>query len=125
MKTRSGLALVLAATAALAALFAQAQQPAGASKANANANSKAPKAINWPSPALPEGPIAFDTAIARGLSLAIVTKGLMQPFSIAFLPDGAILITERPGRLRIVRNGYSNPCPSPVCPGFRRRAWRD
>jgi glucose/arabinose dehydrogenase len=30
---------------------------------------------------------------------------LVQPWSIAFLPDGDVLITERPGRLRIVRQG--------------------
>jgi glucose/arabinose dehydrogenase len=41
----------------------------------------------------------------------IVTKGLNQPWSMAFLPDGGILITERPGRLRIVRNGVLDPKP--------------
>lgn len=30
---------------------------------------------------------------------------LVQPWSIAFLPDGDILVTERPGRLRIIRQG--------------------
>ena len=34
-----------------------------------------------------------------------VADGLVQPWSIAFLPGGDLLITERPGRLRIVRNG--------------------
>ena len=33
----------------------------------------------------------------------------MQPWSIAFLPGGDTLITERPGRLRIVRNGKLLP----------------
>src|SRR5205085_2462353 len=40
-----------------------------------------------------------------------VTKGLNQPWSMAFLPDGNILVTERPGRLRIVRNGVLDPKP--------------
>jgi hypothetical protein len=40
-----------------------------------------------------------------------VTKGLNQPLSMAFLPDGAILVTERGGRLRIVRNGVLDPTP--------------
>lgn len=35
--------------------------------------------------------------------------GLVQPWSIAFLPGGDTLITERPGRLRIVRNGKLLP----------------
>jgi glucose/arabinose dehydrogenase len=34
-----------------------------------------------------------------------VVNGLVRPWSIAFLPNGDVLITERPGRLRIARNG--------------------
>src|SRR5687768_7786565 len=40
-----------------------------------------------------------------------VVPELVQPWSIAFLPGGDILITERPGRLRIVRNGKLVPEP--------------
>jgi aldose sugar dehydrogenase len=38
-----------------------------------------------------------------------VADGLMSPWSIAFLPGGDMLVTERPGRLRIVRNGKLLP----------------
>ena len=38
-----------------------------------------------------------------------VVDALVQPWSIAFLPGGDILITERPGRLRIVRQGKLLP----------------
>ena len=38
-------------------------------------------------------------------------EALVQPWSIAFLPGGDTLITERPGRLRIVRNGKLLPAP--------------
>src|SRR3954453_1071722 len=31
-----------------------------------------------------------------------VTNGLQYPWALAFLPDGRMLVTERPGRLRIV-----------------------
>jgi len=34
-----------------------------------------------------------------------VVEGLVNPWSIAFLPGGDMLVTERPGRLRIVRGG--------------------
>ena len=38
-----------------------------------------------------------------------VADGLVQPWSIAFLPGGDALITERPGRLRILRQGKLLP----------------
>ena len=34
-----------------------------------------------------------------------VTAGLEFPWSLAFLPDGRVLVTEKPGRLRLVENG--------------------
>jgi glucose/arabinose dehydrogenase len=41
-----------------------------------------------------------------------VADGLVTPWSMAFLPGGDMLITERPGRLRVVHNG--NLLPEPV-----------
>ena len=41
--------------------------------------------------------------------LVTVVDALVQPWSIAFLPGGDMLITERPGRLRIVRQGKLLP----------------
>jgi len=40
-----------------------------------------------------------------------VADGLENPWSIAFLPGGDMLVTERPGRLRIIRQGklLTNP----------------
>ncbi|MCP3663670.1 MAG: PQQ-dependent sugar dehydrogenase [Gammaproteobacteria bacterium] len=40
-----------------------------------------------------------------------VVDGLKHPWGMAFLPDGRILITERPGRLRIVEQGRLDPRP--------------
>ncbi|HSM59164.1 MAG TPA: PQQ-dependent sugar dehydrogenase [Longimicrobiales bacterium] len=40
-----------------------------------------------------------------------VADGLVHPWSIAWLPGGDMLITERPGRLRIVRDGTLLPTP--------------
>jgi aldose sugar dehydrogenase len=52
-------------------------------------------------------------AVPRDPTVAKVTvlSGLEHPWSMAWLPDGTILITERPGRLRIVRNGTLDPTP--------------
>jgi glucose/arabinose dehydrogenase len=43
--------------------------------------------------------------------LVTVADGLERPWSIAFLPGGDMLVTERPGRLRIVRDGELLPDP--------------
>ncbi len=45
-----------------------------------------------------------------------VASGLQNPWGIAFLPGGDILITERAGRLRIVREGKLLPGPVPGVP---------
>ncbi|HEX6438865.1 MAG TPA: PQQ-dependent sugar dehydrogenase, partial [Candidatus Binatia bacterium] len=36
------------------------------------------------------------------LGVQTIAKGLEHPWSLALLPDGRMLVTERPGRLRIV-----------------------
>ena len=58
-----------------------------------------------------DGPWVIDTAEVHKIRLSVVTKGLVNPWSLAFLPDGNMLVTERPGRLRIIRNGVLDPTP--------------
>ncbi len=43
--------------------------------------------------------------------VATVAEGLVRPWSMAWLPNGDMLITERPGRLRLVRDGALLPDP--------------
>src|SRR5688572_30144566 len=38
----------------------------------------------------------------RAIKAETVAKGLVHPWGLAFLPDGRMLVTERPGRMRIV-----------------------
>ncbi|HWV92620.1 MAG TPA: PQQ-dependent sugar dehydrogenase, partial [Burkholderiales bacterium] len=40
-----------------------------------------------------------------------VVEGLEQPWSVAFLPDGRMLVTEKAGRLRVVSQGVLDPRP--------------
>jgi glucose/arabinose dehydrogenase len=54
-------------------------------------------------PAEAQGPVYRSTL--HDFQLVTVAEGLVNPWSMAFLPGGDMLITERPGRLRIVRNG--------------------
>ena len=68
-----------------------------------------PRVGPWNSPPLGDGPFPFDSYEQRGLRAVVVTKGLSHPWSIAFLPDNVILITERQGRLRVVRGGMLDP----------------
>src|SRR5437867_13364636 len=57
----------------------------------------APPPVAWASPPLGDGPFLLQTAQQRNIRVVVVTKGLSHPWSLAFLPDGAILITEREG----------------------------
>src|SRR5262245_29905997 len=63
-------------------------------------------------PPLGDGPWVYDTSEqGTRIRVSVVTKGLSHPWSLAFLPDGSMLVTERPGRLRIVRDGVLDPNP--------------
>jgi glucose/arabinose dehydrogenase len=118
--TRQRIAILVAIGAlGLGMAVLSAQQPPAAGQAGAQQAAPAgrgrgaptaPPPINWPSPPLPESPMTYDTALVRPIRI-VATKGLNQPWSMAFLPDGRILVTERPGRLRIVREGVLDPNP--------------
>src|SRR5260221_7714166 len=88
MTARTSL-LRLAALAALlvppAAVIAQAPSRARASAARA--------------------PLTFDTATGQRIKVTQVAGGLVHPYSLAFPDARTILVAERSGRLRIIRDG--------------------
>ncbi|MCW8918280.1 MAG: PQQ-dependent sugar dehydrogenase [Gammaproteobacteria bacterium] len=43
--------------------------------------------------------------------VTVVAQGLEHPWGMAFLPDGGILVSERPGRLRLIEQGRLAPEP--------------
>ena len=61
---------------------------------------------------LGDGPWNYTTSERNTrIRVSVVTKGLSHPWSILWLPDGNMLVTERQGRLRIIRNGVLDPQP--------------
>lgn len=58
-------------------------------------------------------PASAETVSSQKHRFRVVTvvEGLEHPWGLAFLPDGGMLVTERPGRLRLVRQGRLDPQP--------------
>jgi glucose/arabinose dehydrogenase len=52
-----------------------------------------------------------DVPVQQGAQRQVIAEGLEHPWGIAFLPDGRMLVTERPGRLRIIQDGKLLPTP--------------
>lgn len=67
--------------------------------------------IGVPVAPLGAGPFVFDTAEQHKIQVTVVSKGLVHPWSLVFLPDGSMLVTERPGRIRVIRDGVLDPKP--------------
>ncbi len=61
-------------------------------------------------PASPAAPPVFDTTTKQRIRVVTVASGLVHPWSLAFLPDGkSMLVAERSGQLRVVRDGVLAP----------------
>jgi glucose/arabinose dehydrogenase len=71
-------------------------------------SAQAPAAANadWP-----DSGRVVNISRSERVRLVPVAKGLVHPWSLALLPGGDILVTERAGRLRIIRNGALDPEP--------------
>ena len=64
-----------------------------------------------PAVALPDGPFEFTTAEHARIRVEVVTRGLSHPWGLVFLPDGSMLVTERAGHVRVIRDGRLDPEP--------------
>jgi glucose/arabinose dehydrogenase len=97
---------VFAASAALIAVSA------GVAILRAQQDPPNPVAATSPSASPPEQPLTVVTENQRRLRVVPVARGLSHPWGMALLPDGrSILVTERPGRLRVIRDGVLDPTP--------------
>ncbi|MEY4956676.1 MAG: hypothetical protein RL409_933 [Gemmatimonadota bacterium] len=58
------------------------------------------------------GPWTYNTAERNTrIQLSVVARGLSHPWGIVFLSNGDMLVTERPGRVRVLRGGVLAPEP--------------
>ncbi len=65
--------------------------------------------VDLPRGPLGDGPFLFDTAEQHKIKVTVITKALDRPFGLAFLPGGNMLVSERGGKLRIVRDNVLDP----------------
>ena len=68
---------------------------------------------------IPAAPIEYNTAEVMRIRVVPVARGLVNPWSLAFLPDGTLLVTEKEGRLRLIRGDVLDPKPVPGVPTVR------
>ncbi|MBA4803616.1 MAG: PQQ-dependent sugar dehydrogenase [Brevundimonas sp.] len=96
------LAAAASALSLASACGAQDGQPtAAASQAGAPLETRPANAPDQ-QPAFPGQTRAPAVRTERALAHTVVASGLVEPWGLALLPDGRWLVTERPGRLRIV-----------------------
>jgi len=55
--------------------------------------------------------LVWASAVVAAAPPTTVVEGLERPWSLAFLPDGRMLVTEQPGRLRIIEGGVLRAAP--------------
>ena len=128
LRTHLGAAALVAAALGLGGIeMASAQpQPPGAAPAGAAPGARAGGGQRGGGggarpqlPPLGDGPWDYQTEKQK-IHVTVVTKGLDHPWGMAFLPDGGMLVTERPGRLRLVKkDGTLDPTPIGGLPKMR------
>jgi glucose/arabinose dehydrogenase len=72
-----------------------------------------------PTPVLSNTPYVFDTAEQHKIKVTVIARGIPKPFSLTFLPNGDMLVTERAGRLRRIHDGLLLPDPVAGLPEIR------
>ena len=109
MKLRFLLAVLTLCVLGMSAGAQQAPAGRAGGPQGARAGGTPPPPAGIPREPLGNGP--WNYAVAEGVKLrvSVVTRGLQNPWDLEFMADGTMLVTERPGRLRIIRNGVLEP----------------
>jgi len=90
---------------------AAAQQRQGAARRRRADQGERVRPPGLPRVALPDEPLILNTHEIEQIRVVVVTRGLSHPWGMAFLPGGDILVTERAGTLRMIRDGVLDPEP--------------
>ena len=67
-------------------------------------------------PPLPDAPVRYETAEGQNIRVSVYARGFQNPWSMAFVSDDTILVAERGGAIKAVRNGVVDPKPVPGGP---------
>jgi glucose/arabinose dehydrogenase len=70
-----------------------------------------PVAPELPVPPLPKEPKEYQTAEGQDIRVSVFARGLSHPYSMAFLPGSVMLVSEKDGRIRVIRDGVLDPEP--------------
>jgi glucose/arabinose dehydrogenase len=70
-------------------------------------------------PPLPDAPVRYETAEGQNIRVSVYARGFRNPWSLAFVSDDTILVAERGGAIRAVRNGVVDPQPVAGAPVAR------
>src|SRR5206468_11961127 len=70
-------------------------------------------------PPLPDAPVRYETAEGQNIRVSVYARGFRNPWSMAFVSDDTILVAEREGQIRVVRNGAVDAKPAPGAPAAR------
>ncbi len=62
-------------------------------------------------PPLPETPVRYETAEGQTIKVGVYARGFQNPWSMAFVDANTILVAERGGAIKVVRNGVTDPTP--------------
>jgi glucose/arabinose dehydrogenase len=77
----------------------------------------APQGIKLPP--LPEAPVRYETAEGQNIRLVVQTRGFTNAWSMASVSNDTMLVAERAGQIRVVRNGALDPLPATGGPTVR------
>jgi len=70
-------------------------------------------------PPLPEATVRYETAEGQTIRVSVLARGFTNGWSMAFVSDDTILVAERGGQIKAVRNGVVDPQPVAGAPAAR------